>query len=251
MEHSVHRVAELAGVTSRTLRHYDTIGLLHPTRVGENGYRYYDETALVRLQRILLLRGLGLRLDTIARVLEGDVDDVTALEDHVQLLEREGARIQDQLRSVRSTIEALRKDERPMAETMFDGFDQSQYEDEVRERWGDKAADSASGWWKGLRGEGQSEFLARHTAMQDDYDRAIDAGEDAAGAVVQQIAERHYLWIVDSWQGKRPDAAALRGLADMYVGDPRFAANYTRSHAEGAEFVRDALYAYAQRNLEG
>src|SRR4029078_7165000 len=79
MEASIQEVARLTGTTSRALRHYDAIGLLPPSRVGDNGYRWYDDRALVRLQRILLLRGLGLGLPDIGRVLSREQDETAAL----------------------------------------------------------------------------------------------------------------------------------------------------------------------------
>src|SRR4030081_715511 len=79
MEWSIHDIARSAGTTSRTLRHYGQIGLLEPSRVGSNGYRYYDDNALVRLQRILLLRELGLGLPAIAELLDGQQDSAAAL----------------------------------------------------------------------------------------------------------------------------------------------------------------------------
>lgn len=249
MEWPIHDVAEIAGVTTRTLRHYDSIGLLHPSRVGVSGYRYYDQASLVRLQRILLLRELGLGLRAIADILDGAVDDVQALTQHVRWLVSESTRIHQQIQSVTATIRALQEGEKIMAETMFDGFDHAQYSDEVRHRWGADAADSARTWWSGLDADGQRGFLGEHRAIQDAYDAALGAGDDSGSARVQQIAARHYAWIVQAWQGKRPDAAALAGLGDMYVCDPRFARNYTRVHANGAEFVRDALRVYGERQL--
>ena len=245
MEWSIQQIASAAGVTSRTLRHYDQIGLLVPASVGPNGYRYYDTASLVRLQRILLLRELGLGLPAIADVLDGEVSDEAALTAHVRWLEQEGARIRDQILAVNATIHALQKDEAIMPEQMFHGFDPSQYRDEVIERWGAEAAASSEAWWAKLGGAGQQEFMALHQALQDDYDAALLAGESPTGALVQAIAARHAAWITAGWQGRRPDAAALRGLADMYVSDPRFAKNYTRVDPSGAEFVRDALHAYA------
>ena len=89
MDWSIQAIAKLAGTTSRTLRHYGDIGLLEPSRVGVNGYRYYDELALRRLQRILLLRELGLGLPAIAEVLAGQQDDVLALHRHLEWLQQE------------------------------------------------------------------------------------------------------------------------------------------------------------------
>ena len=91
MDWSIQEVARLAGTTSRTLRHYDDVGLVPPSRIGSNGYRYYDADALVRLQRVLLLRELGLGIPAIAEVLEGQQDDVHALVTHRDLLRQEQA----------------------------------------------------------------------------------------------------------------------------------------------------------------
>ena len=96
MEASIQEVARLTGTTSRTLRHYDAIGLLEPSRVGDNGYRWYDDRALVRLQRILLLRGLGLGLPDIRRVLEREQDETAALRHHLDWLRSEQRRLERQ-----------------------------------------------------------------------------------------------------------------------------------------------------------
>jgi DNA-binding transcriptional MerR regulator len=86
MDWSIQAIARLAGTTSRTLRHYGDVGLLEPSRIGNNGYRYYDEQALVRLQRILMLRDLGLGIPAIAEVLTGQRDDAQALLSHLHWL---------------------------------------------------------------------------------------------------------------------------------------------------------------------
>jgi phosphoribosylaminoimidazole-succinocarboxamide synthase len=122
-EHSIQEVARLAGTTSRTIRHYGDVGLLAPSRIGSNGYRYYDAHALVRLQRILLLRELGLGIPAIAEVLQGGAADVDALGSHLRWLEQERSRLDRQIVSVEHTIRSLQEDGEVMAEQMFDGFD--------------------------------------------------------------------------------------------------------------------------------
>lgn len=104
MQWSIRDIARLSGTTSRTLRHYDDIGLLPPSSIGANGYRYYDEAALTRLQRILMLRELGLGLPAIAEVLAGQTDDARALVAHLHWLEQERERVQRQIASVTTTI---------------------------------------------------------------------------------------------------------------------------------------------------
>ncbi len=101
LDWSIQDIARLAGTTSRTLRHYDDIGLLQPSRIGGNGYRYYDADALARLQRILLLRELGLSLPEIGRVLDGRSDNVDALVTHLRVV-AQGASNGSTARSARS-----------------------------------------------------------------------------------------------------------------------------------------------------
>ena len=161
MEWSIQQIAKLAGTTSRTLRHYDDIGLLVPTSVGHNGYRHYDQAALVRLQRILLLRDLGLGLPQIADVLSRETSEESALEGHLAWLRQEQDRLARQIGSVESTIRALKGGEGLMAENMFDGFDHTQYKDEVEDRWGKDAYARSDAWWRGMDAAEKAAWKAR------------------------------------------------------------------------------------------
>jgi DNA-binding transcriptional MerR regulator len=251
MEWPIHEVARITGTTSRTLRHYGDVGLLAPSRVGPNGYRYYDAEALSRLQRILLLRELGLGLPTILHALDGQAEHAVALTAHLEWLRSERDRIERQIVSVRTTIEKLRGGEQLMAEEMFDGFDHTQYKEEVEERWGKEAYASGDRWWRGLSAAEKAEFVTAQKTLAGDWARAAQAGTDPAGDEAQALAQRHYEWITVGWQGKAPNAEQLTGLGEMYVADPRFAANYEATPGDGgAEFVRDALREYATRNLK-
>lgn len=149
-EFSIQEIARAAGTTSRTLRHYDDIGLLPPSRIGANGYRYYDAASLLRLQRILLLRELGLGLSTIAEVLDGERDSTAALRTHLRWLERERERLGRQIESVRSTLRRYERGEQLMATEAFDGFDHTRYRDQVIEKWGRDAYDRGDRWWSSL-----------------------------------------------------------------------------------------------------
>jgi phosphoribosylaminoimidazole-succinocarboxamide synthase len=131
-ELSIQEVARLAGTTSRTIRHYGDVGLLAPSRVGSNGYRYYDADALVRLQRILLLRELGLGIPAIAQILDGGTADADALGSHLSWLQQERSRLDRQIASVELTIRSLQEGREIMAEQMFDGFDHD-YSGKVRD----------------------------------------------------------------------------------------------------------------------
>ena len=245
-EYGIAEVARRSGTTSRALRHYGDTGLLHPSRVGANGYRYYDDAGLVRLQRILLLRQLGLRLDAIASVLDAE-DDARALRSHLDWLRAEADRLARQIASVERTITRIGKGEPLVAEETFDGFDNSQYREEVEARWGAEAWAQGDRWWRGLGPDGQQAFMAEHVAIAERWAQLRAAGEPADGAAARENARRHHQWIAAGWQGRQPDADELAGLAEMYVADERFAANY--GGAQGAAYVRDALVHYALAEL--
>ncbi|MCK9794442.1 TipAS antibiotic-recognition domain-containing protein [Isoptericola sp. 4D.3] len=252
MTRSIQDVARLAGVSSRTLRHYDQIGLLPPSGNGPGGLRHYDAAAVRRLQRILLLRDLGLPLTDIGRVLDEQADEAGALRRHLDQLRDEQDRLARQIASVERTVTAIEKGEQLMAEDMLDGFDHTQYEQEVTERWGADAYAKSDAWWRGLGPEKQKEWQARTRELGEAWGRAAQSGIDPTSDEAQALAARHAEWLggipgTPGSERDRPTKEYLVGLAEMYVADPRFAKNY--GGTEGATFVRDALVAYAERNL--
>ncbi|WP_068272556.1 MerR family transcriptional regulator [Aldersonia kunmingensis] len=248
-EWSINELARASGTTSRALRHYGDLGLLEPIRTGANGYRYYGPEALVQLQRILLLRELGLPLRTIGDVLRGEHDPAVALRTHLDLLRNQQERIARQIASVQTTLRKTEEGQPLMADEVFDGFDHTQYRDEVIERWGRDAYESGDKWWRSMSEQDKQDFGQRHLDIAAEYGTAHRAGLAPDSAEVLAIAQRHYDWIALGWQGRRPTAEAFTGLGEMYVADPRFRANYD-VHGEGTtEFVRDAMVAYALEHL--
>ena len=195
MELSIQEVARATGTTSRTLRHYDDIGLLTPSRIGHNGYRYYDDACLVRLQRILLLRELGLRLPQIALVLDQETSETTALTAHLGWLRQEQDRIARQIASVEATVNALQTRSTLMADTMFDGFDHTKYREEVEERWGKSAYADSDSWWRGLDEGERGAWQRRVTELSKDWSEAAELGIDPAGTEAQDLAARHVDWL--------------------------------------------------------
>ncbi|MFJ5138565.1 MerR family transcriptional regulator [Streptomyces sp. NPDC088707] len=246
MEWSIQEIAKKAGTTSRTLRHYGDRGLLEPSRIGANGYRYYDQAALVRLQRILLLRELGLSLPAIAEVLAGQRDTSAALRTHLALLEQERERIGRQIASVRTTLHKTENGEELMADEVFDGFDHTVYEREVTERWGRHAYENSDRWWRSLTDAQKKAFMDEQAGIARDFAQALKDGLAAGGDAVQEIARRQVAWLSTT---TTPSKEYVIGLGRMYVDDPRFTAHYDK-HGEGtAVLVRDAMEIYAERNL--
>ena len=252
MERTIQDVARLCGTTSRTLRHYDAIGLLPPSRVADNGYRYYDDDALVRLQRIVLLRGLGLALPEVRRVLDSERDPATALRAHLARLRDEQGRLSRQVASVTWTITALENGDPLMAETMFDGFDHTRYRTEVEERWGTAAFAAGDSWWRALSTADRDTWRHHVADLGAEWVSAAERGVGPGSAAAQDLARRHCAWLASipgtpGHETGSPAKEYVLGLGEMYVADPRFAAHY--GGEQNATLVRDALRLYAEGNL--
>lgn len=255
MEYTIQEVAHAASTSSRTLRHYDSVGLLSPSRTGANGYRFYDDRALVRLQRILLLRELGLGLDAIATVLDGQQAEGSGesevLGTHLELLRAERDRITRQIGAVERTISALTHTQ-PEGHTLmnaniFDGFDHTVHREEVEARWGADAYATSDRWWSGLSEANKEEWMKAVKQLNADWVAAAVSGVRPSSPTAQALAERHVAWLHSVPGAPKGDGfeGYVLGLGDMYVVDERFAANY--GGAEGAAFVRDALRVLMKR----
>lgn len=247
-EWSIQQLSRLGGTSSRTLRHYHDIGLVKPSRIGRNGYRYYDQSALVQLQRVLLLRELGLTLRRIADIVDQQTDEVAALTEHLELLRRDQRRLSRRIAAVQTTIEALREDTPLMAEQMFDGFDPGEYREEVERRWGAASFRRGDEWWRSMGDDERVAWQERSAQLTRDWlAAAADPGTTCESSAAKALARRHVAWLetIPGTPASDPEAdtdAYLRGLAEMYVDDERFATAY--GGQQGAQFVRDSLLAY-------
>lgn len=242
---STSEVAAMSKVSSRTLRHYDQIGLLEPASTAPNGYRHYGRAQLHRLQRILLLRGLGLRLDTIAEVLEGQTDQVEALTAHHRWLLAERDRMNRLASTVASTINALKRGETMNAQEMFTGFEGNPYEEEAIARWGKEAVGRSNAKYAALTKEQKQAMSDEAAAINAELARCFNAGLAADDGAVQAAVGRHYAWVSFHWT---PDAERYVGLGQMYVDDLRFAANYEKAGVPVA-YMLAAMKVYAAKSL--
>jgi len=255
MAWSVAEVTQMSGVTSRTLRHYDDIGLLKPAFLGTNGYRFYELADLLRLQQILVLRELGVGLADIGEILDADADPLSALRCHQKRLVTEGHRIAQLLETVARTIAEIEQSDQGGAdmatirinrpENLFEGFDPSAYETEAAERWPDQFEQSrqvAAGFTAEQMDAEQREMTARMIRMAE----LMVAGVPADDPSTEEEVDWHYRSVARFWT---PSADAFIHLGRMYADDARFRANYDRV-AEGlAEYQRDAMAAYAEARL--
>jgi DNA-binding transcriptional MerR regulator len=248
MSWSIVEVARHAGVSSRTLRHYDDVGLVPPAYVGANGYRYYDEGALLRLQEVLLLRELGLPLDAVRRILDGTADRTAVLREHHVALLAERDRLDRLATTVGRTIDMREGGRRMGPEELFEGFDadkQRAYEAELVDRYGPAAQEQIDESWRrvGRMTKADTDRIQADLAARDEaYAALLDAGVAADDPRTQEVAAGHYAWVCQFWT---PSAEAFAGLGDLYVDHPDFHARYDAVRPGLAEYVRDAMAAYA------
>lgn len=252
MAWSIAEVAKFSGLTSRTLRHYDEIGLLPPAYVGSNGYRYYGEDELLRLQRILVLRELGLALPRIAEVLDAQTDRIEALREHHRMLLAERDRLGRLAATVARTIGELEKETGGRAvainrpENLFEGFDDAQYADEARERWPEQYAQSQA-YVATLTERDKAEMGRENTAAMVRMAEHMAAGKPVDDAAVQAEVDRHYQGMLRFWT---PNATAYKCLGRMFVDDERFTATYDRVAVGLAAYYCEAMAAYADARLD-
>jgi DNA-binding transcriptional MerR regulator len=251
---SIVEVARMSGITARTLRHYDAIGLLPPAWVNHSGRRFYDREQLLRLQQILLLRELGVGLGEVAAALDDGAGagvsepaaTVAALRRHQARLLAERDRLSRLLGTVATTIDSIEKGQDMDAEAMFSGFEHNPYEAEARERWGDEAVDASKERVKDLT-------AADAQRVRDGYDR-VHRGLAALRAQqvpvtderVQELIAEHHGIVSVFWV---PDAAGYRGLGQTYVDDERFRQNIGGGDDALVEYLRDAMDVYADARL--
>lgn len=251
MERTVSEVARLAGVSVRTLRHYDAIGLLPPGRVAANGYRYYGRPELLRLQRILLLRELGVPLPSIARILDEQVDEVTALQGHREQLLAERKRLDDVLGAVERTIAGLSGDASVADEEFFAGLNdaRARLREDLAERYGEAAAEGftkavreSDGWtredYERMGDEGRRLLLRMASAR----DRGVSPDSEEG----LELIEQHYLGVLEVWPAT---PTTYYGLADLLVENADQRAIVAMVDAELPEWLAAGVRAYAVRRL--
>ena len=248
MSYSITEVARATGLTSRALRHYDAIGLLRPAWTSESGRRHYEDSELLRLQEILLLRQLGLSLDAIHHVLarRDDEERIEVLERHRRQLKGERERLERLITTVGKTIDSLRKGTEMAPEELFDGLIQNPYEDEARQKWGDEAVDASNAKLREL-GRADRERLTSGRGWREVHAAIGECAEQGLASDdprVQEVVKQHYELVSLAWT---PNREAYIGLGQMYLDDPRFARNI------GAEptvrLLADAMRVYAEANL--
>lgn len=240
---TVKQLSKLAGVTPRTLHHYDDIGLLKPSRIGDNGYRYYEEEAVLRLQQILFYRELDIPLEEIKKIMaESHFDVLGALHSHKEALQKQARRLERLIQTVDHTIDYL-KGNKPMSEKgLFEGFSEEQQEKyalEAEQMYDPETVRESNRKWKGYSAARKEAILAEGKAIYLDMIAVMPKG--AASPEAQAIVERWRKHMDYFWT---PQLDQLQAIANGYVEDSRFQANFDKMHPQLAEFMREAVSVY-------
>jgi len=244
--YTVKQLSTLAGVTPRTLHHYDQIDLLKPESVGENGYRYYGEQSLLRLQQILFYRELGFSLDSIRDVLSRpEFQILDALEEHRQSLQGRVRRLERLIQTVDDTIDHLKGKKTMNNQGLFAGFSQEQQEEYAKQAEGmydPETVRESNRKWKSYSPEKKQAILDEGKQVYLDMIAAMPKGADSPE--VQAVVERWRKHMDYFWT---PNLDQLLGLAGMYGQSPDFKANFDQMHPELADFMRKAVEVYVAR----
>jgi DNA-binding transcriptional MerR regulator len=252
-EYTIKDVAELSGVSTRTLRFYDEIGLLKPAFCGENGYRYYRKEQLLLLQQILFYRELKFELATIQKILSDPTfNKVEALKAHKEFLLKETHRTEDMIRTIDKTLDHLEK-ETPMSDNeIYKGFDpkkQAEYEQYLVDTYGESAKKKieiskqrTQGWTKQDYEGVKEDYDRLHRALTDALTRGLKPDDKG----VQELVKQHYNVICRFWT---PNKEAYIGLGKMYCEHPDFRKLYDSHHPKLAEFLANAISVFAQNEL--
>ncbi|HXK83529.1 MAG TPA: MerR family transcriptional regulator [Clostridiales bacterium] len=252
MEYTVSRLSKMAGVTPRTLRYYDQIGLLSPKRTDSNGYRVYGTEDVDRLQQILFYRELGVSLEDIRKILTGeDFDELSALQSHLSALLERREQLNLLISNLEKTIKAKKGEIFMSDKEKFEGFvkklveeNEEKYGKEAREKYGDDAVDRSNAKLLNLSPEKYAEFEKLTTELNETLKAAVEQG-DPSSETAQRACELHKKWLCFFWDSYSKEAHM--GVTQMYVDDPRFKEYYEKIAPGCAEFLRDAVSIYCEK----
>ena len=251
--YTVKQLARLSGVSVRTLHHYDEIGLLKPSFVGENRYRYYGREELLRLQDILFHRELGVPLQEIAELLAREGRDrVAILREHRERLLERVEHSRQLLRTIDRTIAQLNGDCAMNDKDMYHGFapeKQAEYEEWLVENYGDRmktGLEESKAHWAQRTPEDMKTAFEQGAATEAELADQFAAGVEATSTELDAMMDRHRAWVSQMW-GRDCPRSGYAGMADMYLAHPDFRTHFDKRGAGFTDWLTTAMKAYAAR----
>ncbi|KPU44778.1 HTH-type transcriptional activator mta [Oxobacter pfennigii] len=250
MEYTVQKLGKIAGISTRTLRYYDEIGILKPARINSSGYRIYGQAEVDKLQQILFYRELGVSLDSIKDIVTApSFDGAKALREHHEKLLEKREQLDLLIANVEKTI-ALTEGRIIMSDKeKFEGFKQKlidenekKYGNEIRDKYGKDVVEKSNEKFKNMTKEQYDEVNDLAVQVKETLAEAFKTG-DPSGELAQKAVDLHRQWLTYFWPQYSKEAHA--GLGQMYVDDERFTAYYDTEQSGTAAFLRDAIFIYA------
>lgn len=251
MEYTVQKLSRLAGVSTRTLRYYDEIGILKPARINSSGYRIYGHEEVNKLQQILFYRELGVSLENINEIMTSpNFDSTTALKEHREKLLAKKNQLDMLIANVDKTIAEVEGRIIMSDKEKFQGFkeklikdNEEKYGSQIRQKYGDAVIDASNEKFRNMSKEKYAEYEKLEKDVLKTLKEAF-ATKDPASDLAQKAADLHRTWLSYSWNSYSKEAHA--GLAQMYVEDERFTQYYDKDQPGLAAFLRDAILIYTK-----
>ena len=249
MEYTIQKLGQLAGISTRTLRYYDEIGILKPSRINSSGYRIYGQNEVDRLQQILFFREIGVSLESIKEIISASsFDREKVLKEHREKLLEKRKQLDLLIENVEKTISSTEGKIKMTDKEKFEGFKQKMIDDnekkygkEIRGKYGDEVVDQSNQKLKNMTQEQYAEMERLSADVIETLKKAFATG-DPADELAQKAADLHRQWLCYSWNSYSKEAHA--GVAQMYVDDERFTAYYDAEQPGMAKFLRDAIFIY-------
>lgn len=247
MEYGIRELSQVAGVSARTLRYYDQIGLLKPSYTSEAGYRFYREEQVELLQQILFYRARGFALREINEILHReDFDVLTALEDHLLELERQRVRTERLIQTVRHTIASMKGEYAMSDNEKFEALkeklvqeNEARYGEEVRKRYGDEVTEGANRKMLAMTEEDYKRFRDLEFEIASRLEELVQSGAAPESQEGRQVVELHREWLCMTWKNYTKEAH--KGIAATYAADERFKAYYDKNVPGCAGFLQKAV----------
>ncbi|WP_400243177.1 MerR family transcriptional regulator [Niallia sp. JL1B1071] len=255
MEYTVHALGKLAGVSTRTLRYYDEIGILKPARINSSGYRIYGQNEVDRLQQILFYRELDVPLETIKNMMASPSFEVKeALKEHHEKLLAKKEQLHQLIENVEKTMETIEGSRTMSDQEKFAGFKKKMIEDneakygkEIREKYGEEIIDQSNAKLMNMSENDYRSMVEVEKTLFSSLQEALKEG-NPAGQAGQKTADLHKQWLSFTWPEYTKEAHA--GLAEMYVADDRFTSYYDKVQVGATAFLRDAILIYTGMSSE-
>lgn len=253
VRYSIREVSELAGVSARTLRYYDEIGLLKPLEISETGYRYYGEQELTLLQQILFYRERGMELKQIQKIIyQSDFDVMRSLQEHLLDLEAKKKHMESLIFTVEQTIRSMKGECEMSDKEKFQAFkerivreNEEKHGAEIREKYGDDEMDSANRKMLNMTEEEFERFQNLGKEINTQLEEAVRTGEKPESEKGKRIVLLHKEWLGKTWKQYTKDAHIAIG--NMYISDERFKLYYDKEVAGCATFLEKAIRYWVER----